>query len=400
MALENKHRLDSIDCLRGFAIMGIMLVHSIGHFNFYMFPAPETQAAWLTALDPYVWDTLFFLFAGRAYSIFAILFGFTFFLMVEKQHKAGEDFGYRFLWRMLLLAGFAFINGMFFPGEVLLMYSIIAVVLFAVRHFETRSLLIVSVLLLSQPLEWTRYTYYLFNNDYAALALNTDELWNKLAQGQKGGSLWNLIVNNTLYGHKVSLLWSYEVGRIAQSAGLFVLGYWLGKKQFFYDTPEHTKLWLRTLVTSILLFIPLYWLEKNLGTYFELPLHKATLLVMVDMYGNLAFTLILLSSFLLLFKTRLFSKMVSGLKYCGRMSLTAYFMQYLLGSFVFYGYGLGLGIETRPTVSLGIGVVLFILQYYLCKFWILKYQQGPLEILWHKLTWVKSPTSLIQITEK
>jgi len=65
-------------------------------------------------------------------------------------------------------------------------------------------------------------------------------------------------------------------------------------------------------------------------------------------------------------------------------------MQSIIGGFVFYKFGLGIGPSVRHTVSFGIGIVLFALQYYFCKFWIKKFKQGPLEMLWHKLTWINS----------
>ena len=107
------------------------------------------------------------------------------------------------------------------------------------------------------------------------------------------------------------------------------------------------------------------------------------------MYGNLAFTLVLVSLFILLYQLALFKKLTNGIKYCGRMSLTAYVFQSIIGGFVFYGYGLGLGPSVRHTVSLGIGIILLIIQIQFCKFWINKFGQGPLEKLWHKLTWIK-----------
>ena len=58
---------------------------------------------------------MFALFAGKAYAIFALLFGFTFHLQYASRQSRGEDFGGRFLWRLLLLAGFATLNAAFFP---------------------------------------------------------------------------------------------------------------------------------------------------------------------------------------------------------------------------------------------------------------------------------------------
>ena len=64
-------RLEVVDALRGFAVMAIMFLHNIEHFNFYEFP--ETASAFVRSLDKNVWDTLFFLFAGKAYAILAVV---------------------------------------------------------------------------------------------------------------------------------------------------------------------------------------------------------------------------------------------------------------------------------------------------------------------------------------
>jgi len=65
-----------VDALRGFAIVCIMLLHNLEHFDFYYFPSG--LPAWMVSLDKGVWNTLFFLFASKAYAIFALLFGLTF----------------------------------------------------------------------------------------------------------------------------------------------------------------------------------------------------------------------------------------------------------------------------------------------------------------------------------
>ena len=384
-----KSRIEVVDSLRGFAIMGIMLLHSIEHFNFFNYPELADQPAWLSSLDSFVWDALFFLFGGKGYAIFALLFGYTFGLMMNKQKKLGKDFGPRFLWRMLLLAGFAVINGLFFPGEVLMMYALLGVVLFFVRNLSTKYLLLVAVFFLLQPIEWFRYVYYVFNNEYVPAFFNDGALWRQVTQGQQSSSFFELITSNTLYGHKASLMWAYNVGRLLQTAGLFVLGYWIHQKQLFSDSKENTRIWSRTLIIAALVFIPLYLLKLSFDKLFDAEILKASVYHAVHMYGNFAFTLVLLASFVLLYQWGFFRKMAGGLRYCGRMSMTAYITQSIVGGFIFYQYGLGLGLKLGSSLSLLVGVLLFWLQFQFCKFWIKKYGRGPFEKLWHKLTWIK-----------
>lgn len=73
--LEKRTRIDVADVLRGLAVMGIIVLHSIEHFNFYSFPDTSTQSAWLNFSDKAIWDGLFFMFGGKAYAVFALLLG-------------------------------------------------------------------------------------------------------------------------------------------------------------------------------------------------------------------------------------------------------------------------------------------------------------------------------------
>ena len=102
-------RIAVIDALRGFALMGLFLVHSIELFELY----------WQNPVDSKVHDIIFFLFAGKAYAIFAMLFGISFFIIMDKQAQKGVDFRLRFAWRLALLFGMGTLNSMVYSGEVL-----------------------------------------------------------------------------------------------------------------------------------------------------------------------------------------------------------------------------------------------------------------------------------------
>ena len=71
--LNNSSRIESVDALRGFAVMAIVLVHNLEHFIYPVYPTDAP--AWLGTLDRIVLDGTFSLFAGKAYAIFALLIG-------------------------------------------------------------------------------------------------------------------------------------------------------------------------------------------------------------------------------------------------------------------------------------------------------------------------------------
>lgn len=91
-ALQARPRIEVVDALRGFAVMAIILLHNIEHFNLYNFPEATTD--FMKALDKGVWDTLFFLFSGKAYAIFALLFGFSFSSSLITKRGKGRTSGF------------------------------------------------------------------------------------------------------------------------------------------------------------------------------------------------------------------------------------------------------------------------------------------------------------------
>lgn len=72
----------------------------------------------------------------------------------------------------------------------------------------------------------------------------------------------------------------------------------------------------------------------------------------------------------------------------GRMSLTNYIVQSIIGVAIFYNCGLGLYEYTGATLSLLIGVAIFTLQLLYTRWWLAHHKQGPLEFLWKKGTWL------------
>ena len=165
METQSKKRILAVDALRGFAVMGIILLHNIEHFNYYSFP--EAPSSFMKSLDTSLWNFLFFSFSGKAYAIFALLFGFTFYLQSHSAAKRGEDFKNRYMWRLLLLLGFGFINSLFFPGEILVLYAILGFILVPVRHWTNRSLLVLAIILMLQPLDWIKVFMGLSDPSYA-----------------------------------------------------------------------------------------------------------------------------------------------------------------------------------------------------------------------------------------
>ena len=87
---ETNARIDVADVLRGLAVMGIILLHSIEHFNFYSFPE-EVPFEWMKFTDQAIWRGLFFTFSNKAYAVFALLFGFSFYIQDNNQQRTANN---------------------------------------------------------------------------------------------------------------------------------------------------------------------------------------------------------------------------------------------------------------------------------------------------------------------
>lgn len=384
--LSNKNpRIEVVDALRGFAVMAILLVHSLEHFIFPVYPTDSPT--WLNILDQGVLSGVFTLFAGKSYAIFALLFGFTFYIQSNNQKKQGKDFGYRFLWRLVLLAAFATLNAAFFPaGDVLLLFVIVGLVLFFTRNWSDKAILITSIIFLLQPVEWYHYIANLINSAHQLPDLKVGEMYAEVAEYTQAGNFWDFIWGNVTLGQKASLLWAVNAGRFFQTAGLFLLGFYIGRKQLFVTTEKNLHFWIKILIISAISFAPLYTLK-------ELIMQNSTIIQQTagtafDMWQKLAFTFVLVASFVLLYQREKFSKTVSSLRFYGKMSLTNYISQSIMGALIYFPIGLYLAPYCGYTLSLLIGLCIFLLQVKFCKWWLSKHKQGPLEHIWHKWTWM------------
>ena len=383
--LKKNPRIEVVDALRGFAVMAIILVHNLEHFIFPVYPTDSPE--WLNILDHGVFNSVFSLFAGKAYAIFALLFEFTFYIRTNNQKKQGKDFGYRFLWRLVLLVGFATLNAAFFPaGDVLLLFAVIGLVLFFTRNWSDKAILITSIIFLLQPVEWYHYIASLINPAHQLPDLKVGEMYSEVTEYTKSGNFGEFILGNITLGQKASLFWAINAGRFFQTAGLFLLGFYIGRKQLFVSSEKNLRLWIKTLIVSAISFAPLYTLKELVMKNDAIIQQSAG--TAFDMWQKLAFTLVLVASFVILYPNNTFNKMVSNLRFYGKMSLTNYITQSIIGAFIYFPFGLYLAPYCGYTISLLIGIFTFLLQVRFCKWWLNKHKQGPLEYIWHKWTWI------------
>lgn len=385
--ITQKQRINVADALRGFSVMGIMLLHCIEHFNFYSFP--EVTNSWLQFTDKAIWDSLFFTFGGKAYAIFALLFGFSFFIQDNNQLRDGSDFRLRFLWRLFLLFIWGNINAIFFTAEVLVLFSITGVVLIFVARLKTKTILIIAAILMLQPMEWGKLAYALLNPDYEMPKSLLGFYWGKAFEVQSNGSFIDTVKVNLWYGQLASLKWAWENARFFQMPALFMLGMLIGREKLFVKSDKNIRFWRIALVVGLICFFPLNGLLGLMPDFIENKAILTPLRTIIKSLANVGFTAFLVSIVIqAYYLSDKGHKLLSKLEPYGKMSLTNYIMQSMVGSAIFYNWGLGMHNKLGITASFLLGIALFLLQLWFCHWWMKNHKQGPLEYIWKQLTWI------------
>jgi uncharacterized protein len=384
--MTQPQRILVVDALRGFAIISIMLLHNIEHFDFYFFP--EALPEIIKKIDGVIWASLFFLFGGKSYAIFALLFGFTYHIQSTNQHKKGNRFDRRFAWRMLLLFGFGMINSAFFQGDILSLYAAVGILMIPLSRLNQKSIIAVIVILFLMPAEW----YHLWMAIQSPLKeIPNPESWSYFGKAMaymKEGAFWEVIIGNLTNGKKGVVLWNWENGRFFHMLALFLTGMLIGRKELFVWTDTNKQFWKKTLLFSFMIFVVLFVINLKLESWIEYQNVYRAVNTMESAWMNISFMVVLVSGFVLIFYSGAIQKVFDWFTPIGKMSLSNYVMQSILGSTIYYGFGLGLYQYTGATYGLIIGLLLAGLTGWFCQYWMKRHRHGPLEGVWHQLTWL------------
>jgi len=376
-------RISVVDSLRGFAVCGIIMIHFLEHMNFMSLPKP-------TALDQSVWDTVFFMGASKMYAIFALLFGFSCYIQHHNREKRGEDFRGRFAWRMLLLFLWGMIDLIFYNGDILCTYAVIGLCLIPFVKAPDKVLIGAAIFLFLQPIELYHIIVGSFNPDLQPLSLGLGKLWGPLMKPCADGSILDVAVANHKYGVQLNFAWAIEHGRFTQTLFLFILGFLLGRKRMFLDEGNNLKIWTKVLLYSFISGVVLYTLEMSLPKMIESKTVSASLSTLLNMWRNFSMMAMYVAGIILLYYKTSFQKGINHLSYIGKMSLSCYLIQSIVGGFLFYNWGLALYRTCGHAISFVLSIVFLFCLYWICRAWTTHHKRGPLEEIWSRLTFIGS----------
>lgn len=393
-------RHDILDVLRGFAILGIFMANS-GGFSLYVFLQDETKDAFSThAIDNWLDMFLTAFVEGKFYSLFSLLFGIGFTIILDRNVKAGRNPLVIFYRRLFVLAlmglGHIFL---LWEGDILLLYALIGMVLPLFRNLKDKTLIITSIILIFSPVLFD-LVKVLTNGEWdlakpiGKMALKADE-----ASGITEENFRTYLVDNTTYQSILNwcrggIYWRYEYiigsNRIPKVLAMFLIGYVAGRRMIFAKLDENVLLLKKIRKWGFIIGIPAS-LAFALFEHDEFHLPSAMGLTDTFSYAvsviplSLAYT----SSICLLWLVPSWKKRLAVLAPVGRMALTNYILQTVFGIFIYYGIGLALGAKSGPAVYLPIVFGIYAIQIIYSNIWFRYFKYGPLEWVWRQLTYWK-----------
>lgn len=400
--MKAQSRIEIIDALRGLALLGIIIIHCIEHFEIFKPSNPNSPL--VLGVDGQVFESVIFMIGGKAYSIFAILFGYSFFIQMDNKAQQGKDFRFTFLWRLVVLFVIGFLHSIFYRGDILHIYALVGIPFILCYSLSNRALLIIAGLLIVQvPLLYLALQAFT-DPDFVYAPYYGDGYFPEGEEIYTTGSMWEVFQFNLYKARVVVWAWTYHTGRLVQLFGLFIIGLVIARKGYLLDlrSNRYRVAFIGYFCLILMLLMKLY--ISGIESFDWTDDQKTLMTMASETYLNLFYTLTVCCGFILLYiygnqRVKVFEYMAAY----GRMSLTNYMTQAVLGVFLFYQFGMGLWDDLGATWSLVLGLVLFIAQTMFSVHWLRSHRYGPMEWLWRALTYwdfdLPNKKDKLQITE-
>ncbi|GAB2530218.1 DUF418 domain-containing protein [Rufibacter soli] len=361
---SSARRIDALDVLRGFALLGIGLENAFSmHTPNSIFG--QYAVTYGQGLNHFLLLGLMVVVRGKFYPIFSFLFGASAALGLPSQ---GTGFFLRRLAGLLLLG----LLQVFFiwEGDVLVQYAVMGCLLLLLRNWTSKSLVVTGAM------------FSLFSFIGKAWEISLEPTAPENLALLENGTFWQIASFRWLEYQKHIFTWGALLF-YSRIFGFMLLGFAFvkGKSLQWLALPgQMRKIFLGHLALAVTVALvmqvagwrgeagQLSWLKDlSLGLYFY------------------ASVICLAALPVMLWHLPWLQARLEPLKYLGKLTLTHYLFQNLLFSLVFYPYGLGLFGKLEPWQLVLLYGVVITLQLTISGWVLRKWKQGPAE---HLLRWV------------
>jgi len=393
-------RIQSLDVLRGFALLGILLLNILGfglHSAGYFYPLigiGETEFSRLLNLS--VWGGVSVLFEGAMRALFSLLFGAGVLLFLGGGREPSLHFKRNF-WLLIFGVFNAYI--LLWNGDILITYAIAGMILFTLRNWSPRNLLIAAgVLILFLTVLFWGQTFMLeeartagdpayeeFITDSVPSAESYQDELELRRDGYAGAFEFNFEVKmvKTFFVMPLVLIWD--------ALAMMLIGMAFYKMNVL--NASRSNRFYRLLMLSgfaLGLSVNLWELQRAIVADFG-AMESVAIMNWTYHFGRLGMAMGYLGLIMLMCKSGLWAALQRRLAAVGRMALTNYLSHSLICLFLFTGAGLGLvGVFERWELYLVVFAI-WAFQLWFSPWWLDRHRFGPVEWLWRTLTYGKRP---------
>lgn len=399
---KNTEREIFLDALRGFAILGIFIAN-LGGFSQFNGDAKITSPWILEGWDDVMEFLHSMLIEGKFYSIFSLLFGWGIALQLKRVAATGVSSLSTIRRRLLFMLLLGAFHLLIWIGDIVFFYALVGFLLLAFRNFSNKTLLITATVLILSPivLYWLKMTYPVLNSPAEFLFQTGNQLEGKLLGINSETSYQNYIQNANWfdvaklnvcgffyrYGHLIF------VSRIPKVLGMFLIGYLIGRSDFYKNFKQNKKTIYWIIGLGFLIGLPAnfilaqYMSSPNTG-YFRLKIN-GWYQTIAYAFGVVPLALAYVGLLMLSFQTTIGHKIMGVISPVGKMAFSNYIAHSLIGNFVFLSMGLNYGGKVGPVYYTLFAIAVWIAQIIISTIWLKYFNFGPVEWVWRSLTYGK-----------
>lgn len=394
--ISAKERIETLDVLRGFALLGIILANIVWFlYPVYMQEDISFKNEWTSFWNDadYTVKTILSLFVdGKFVMLFSMLFGFGMVIMQERAAARQLNFWAIYSRRLIALFIFGCIHAYFiWFGDILTDYAILGLLLLFMHKLKPNLMLIICLTLYSLLLG--SLTFGALSADSTpTMSMSMSEESHQLMQvtidAHQNGSIQELMNANfmerTFYTMRNGLYVLYLGNPIFYLFSnlpfllMFLFGAAVAKKKWLHRFEEYRKgffiTWLLTLIFGGTLGWILPFLSENFSAvqYISSPL----------------LTIFYAISLIFIYHTVKGKKVIQWLAFPGRMAFTNYIGQSIICTFLFGPFAFGVYGKLHLSTAIIIAFVIFVFQMIMSKLWLSKFRFGPLEYVWRSFTYL------------
>jgi uncharacterized protein len=374
--IEENKRTAIVDILRGWALLGVV----IGNYSDFFHIGLPSSAQDNSVLSHMLAAVNEIFFAAKSWTLLTILFGYGFAVLLNNVANKGKNPVYFFGWRMILLFMFAFIDSAFWLGDILKDYAFLGLILLLFYKSSTKTILITCLLLfLMIPF----IAAYINNIPMVYPEISTSPEYLKLFYSGNWFDFFefNLIAS---YYEQIIVL-GYAITAHVVMFACMLLGFYAQKINFFNRLHELKKQLKTTLFISL-------FTALSLGVFLKFAMvNKLTFFSYFNPFYWLILStmLFIATGICLLHCNNKLKTIFNYFRVSGKMTLTNYMAQNILAAFIFSGIGLNISNSMPYWFYFSLAISVFILQLFISKWWLSKYNYGPVEWLWRVLSYGK-----------